>query len=232
MLGSTHVYMKKQLENKIRFYQDSKDLPFCNYKRIVQTGDFYFMIKGYESGDIVNLDSNLLKGRFESIEEDYATSLNVKNHDVIIYGQHAIATNEFNKYNIILHLIELTIRSTEIRAYHKLPVSEDLNAGTIKDLLKDFKVQKSYDLYKQREFVQNKIEKIKNELLKLDSQIKKENAERKESEFDIEEQFVNVCLGLEIPVDDTKISLYQYGLMVKALIKRVEEINKMNSHAR
>ena len=232
MLESTHAYMKKQLEHKIRFYQDSKDLPFCNYKRIVQTGDFYFMVKGYEPGDVISLDVNLLKEKFDAIEEDYATSLNVKNHDVIIYGQHAIATNEFNKYNIILHLIELTIRSTEIRKYNNLPASEDLNADTIKDLLKDFKIQKSDDLYKQREFVQNKIEKIKNELLKIESQIKKEDAERGDLQFDIEEQFVSVCLGLEIPVDDTKISLYQYGLMIKALIKRVEEINKMNSHAR
>ncbi|MGV2452432.1 UNVERIFIED_CONTAM: hypothetical protein POZ17_19670 [Ralstonia mannitolilytica] len=224
--------MKKQIKHKIRFYQDSKDLPFCNYKRIVQTGDLYFMVKGYEPGDVITLDANLLKEKFDEIEEDYATSMNVKNHDVIIYGQHAIATNEFNKYNIILHLIELTIRGTEIRTFHKLPESEDLNAYTIKDLLKDFKIQKSDDLYKQREFVLNKIEKIKNELLKIESQIKKADAERKDSEFEIEEQFVSVCLGLEIPVDDTKISLYQYGLMVKALIKRVEEINKMNSHAR
>lgn len=203
-----------------------------NYKRIVQTGDFYYMVKGYESGDAINTDIDVLKAKFQEIEEDYAASMNVKSHDVLIYGQHAIATNEFNKYNIILQLIELTIRSTEIRKYHNLPESEDLNPETIKELLNGFKVQKSDDLYEQRLFVQNKIEKLKNQLSKLESQIKKEGSDKKDSEVDIEEQFVSVCLGLEIPVDDTKITLYQYGLMIKALIKRVEEINKLNSHAR
>lgn len=189
-------------------------------------------IKGYEPGDNIDLDINTLKDKFQEIEEDYAASMNVKNHDVIIYGQHAIATNEFNKYNIILQLIELTIRSTEIRKYHNLPESKDLNPEIIKELLMGFKVQKSDDLYEQRRFVQNKIEKLKNQLSKLESQIKKEDSNKKDSEVDIEEQFVSVCLGLEIPVDDTRISLYQYGLMVKALVKRVEEINKLNRHAR
>ncbi len=224
--------MKTLNKNKVRIYQDSKDLPFCNYKRIVQTGDFYFMVKGYQAGDVIKIDKNKLKEQFDKIEEDYATSMNVKNNDVVLYGEHATVTNECNKYNIILQLIELTIRSTEIREYHKLPKSEDLNHHKFKELLKDFKVQKTDDLYKQRQFIQNKIEKLKNQLAKLEGQIQKEDSDKKESEFDIEEQFVSVCLGLEIPVDDTKISLYQYGLMVKALIKRVEEINKLNNHVR
>lgn len=224
--------MKKKKEHKIRIYQDSKELPFLNYKRIVQTGDFYYMVTGYEAGDEVDIEESLLKERFNEIEEDYVNSMNDKSHDLLLYGQHMVNVNEFNRYNIILQLIELTIRSTEIRDFHHFPASEDLNIDTIKDLLKDFKIQKVDDLYKQRQFVQDRIEKIKNQIAKLEAQTQKDDAEKEKFQFDIEEQFVSVCIVLEKPIDDTKISLYQYGFMVKAAIKKVEEINKMNSHAR
>lgn len=192
------------------------------------------MIKGYEEGDEIDgdIDEKALKESFDAIEEDFAMSMNIKDQDVIMHGQYAIATNEFNKYNTILLLIELTIRSSEMRQCNKLPESEELNLNAIKDLLKDFKIQKSDDIYKQKDFVKNKIEKINNHISKLEGQLKKIDKESEKSEFDIEEQFVSVCLGLEIPVDDSKISLYQYGFMVKSLLKRVEELNKINSHVR
>lgn len=224
--------MKKKNKHKVRIYNDSKDLPFCNYKRIVQTGDFYYMVKGYEPGDTISVDLKELEDRFNAIEEDYAMSINGKNGDVVLYGNHAIAINEFNKFNIIVQLIDLTIKSIEIRAFVGLPESEELNSQNIKNLLQDFKVQKSGDIYKQRVFVNNKLEKLKNQISKLESQINKVVEEKNVTEIDIEEQFVSVCLGLEKPVDDTKITLYQYGLMVKALIRRVEELNKIKTNAR
>lgn len=259
MCESIHVYMKKK-QNNIKIYQDSKELPFCNYKRIVQTGDFFYMIKGYESGDYIKADAEALKVKFQEIEEDYANSMNTKNSDVLLYGEIATSTNEFNKYNIILLFIDEAIKFYELRLKLQDQLSElivslieedkfeeaneiinlldessvdksNFSYNDIKELLKDFKVQKSDDIYQQRQFVQNKLDKLNNQLEKLNSQIKKNQSEEDNSEFDIEEQFVSVCLGLEIPVDDTKITLYQYGLMVKALIKRVEELNKLN-HAR
>ena len=244
--------MKKLKKNTIRIYQDSKEIPFLNYKRIVQTGDFYYMVKGYEPGDIVNVDVDVLKAKFQEIEEDYAASINTKNSDVLTYGEVAIVTNEFNKFNILLLFVEQAIKAKELREKLQKLIQElieddkesdaeeiemlltlssmehsEFDSSDIKDLLSDFKVQKSDDLYKQKQFLQNRLDKLNNQLLKLNSQIEKNKETKDDSDFDIEEQFVSVCIGLEIPVDDTKITLFQYGLMVKELMKRVDEQNKI-----
>lgn len=249
--------MKKIKKHKIRIYQDSKELPFLNYKRIIQTGDFYYLVKGYEPGDEVDYDIAELEKKFQQIEEDYAASINTKNSDVLIYGEAAIVINEFNKFNILLLFVEQAIKAKELRTELQNLLQKLLNEGKkteakhiemlmtlsseenadfgsseIKDLLKDFKIQKSEDLNEQRQFIKNRLEKLNNQLSKLNSQIEKNKESKDNSEFDIEEQFVSVCVGLEIPVDDKNITLYQYGLMIKALVKRVEEINKMNRDAR
>ncbi|WP_185273827.1 hypothetical protein [Chryseobacterium indologenes] len=219
--------------NKIRVYQDSKELPFWNYKRIVQTGDFFYMVKGYEPGDEIEVDIKDLKNKFDDIEEDYATSMNVKNQDILTHGELAIAKHEVNKYIIILNQIDLLIKCTKIRQAAGLPESEEFNHSMIKELLLEFKVQKSDDLFKQRQFIENKIEKYNNQILKLESQISRKNEESNNEEFDIDEQHVNVCVGLEMSVDmGANITLYQYGVMIKTLIRKNEELNKLNSNAR
>lgn len=261
MCGSIHVYMKKKKIHSVNLYQDSKELPFCIYKKIVQTGNFLYLIKDYNPSSRISVNIDLLKEKFEEIEEDYATSMNIKNTDVTMYGEVAIATNEFNKYNILLLFTEEAIKCQELRLKLKVQLEEvisdlleneeleeaeevklllesflaensDFNSNDIKDLLKDFKIQKSDDLYKQRSFIQNKLDKLNNQILKLNNLIEAKEADQDNKEFDIEEQFVSVCLGLELPVDDKNITLYQYGFMVKALIKRVEEINKMKRDVR
>ncbi|MGU3377474.1 hypothetical protein [Chryseobacterium sp. M5A1_1a] len=253
--------MRKKLQNSVKVYQDSKNLPFCIYKKIVQSGDFFYMIKGYEPGDNVKMSIDVLQDKFNEIEEDYANSMNGKNTDVLMYGEIASITNEFNKYNILLLFVEEAIKFQELRAKLKAQLNDlmadlledgkhediehikmlmelaseensDYSSSDIRDLLKDFKIQKSDDLYKQKQFIQNKLDKLNNQLLKLNSQIEVKESDKSNSEFDIEEQFVSVCLGLDLPVDDTNISLYQYGFMVKVLIKRVEESNKINNHGR
>ncbi|WP_278494946.1 hypothetical protein [Chryseobacterium arthrosphaerae] len=250
--------MKNSKKNKIRIYQDSKELPFLNYKRIVQTGDFYYMIKGYEPGDDVDADINSLEDMFHDLEEEYAQSMNMKSNDVVLHGEIAIATSEFNKYNLLLMFIEEGIRIHELRSgiinelnllledfkedketINELelllktvsPELSEFNINDMKELVGDFKVPKSDDIYKQRELIQNRLDKINNQLLKLKSQMKKSDDEIESSEFDIEEQFVNVCIGLETPVNDKNITLYQFGKMVKALMNRADELNKMNRNA-
>ncbi|WP_347216721.1 hypothetical protein, partial [Chryseobacterium sp.] len=101
--------MKRKKTNNIKIYQDSKELPFSIYKRIVQSGDFFYMVKGYEPGDYVKADIEQLKDKFHEIEEDYANSMNTKNSEVLMYGEIAAVTNEFNKYNIIILLIDEVI---------------------------------------------------------------------------------------------------------------------------
>ena len=64
----------------------------------------------------------------------------------------------------------------------------EFDSSDIKDLLADFKVQKSDDLYKQRQFIQNRLDKLNNQLLKIKNQLEKSKENNVESDFDIEEQ--------------------------------------------
>lgn len=219
--------MKTKKNKKLKIYQDSKEIPFWTYKRIVQTGDYFYMIKGYEPGDEVKADIEELKNKFLDIEQDYAVSINVKNESLALLGEYHSLIGDRNKIVILLRLTELTLETNLLRNQSGLPESPDINGSVIKELVKDIKVQKSDDLEKQRELLLQKVEKYNNQIQKLENQIKKELNDEESSDYDIEEQFVNVCLGLKIPVEDKNISLYQYGFMVKNLTKRVMEMNKL-----
>lgn len=207
----------------LKIYKDSKELPFWNYKRIMQTGDFLYLIKGYESGDEIVTDLEELKLKFDAIVEDYVMTNNAKSEDILNYGRYLSAVNTVNKLTIVVGILELKIKGSI--------VGLDISQEDIDSVLSLFKVQRSDDLQEQIEILLNKIAKHKNELSKLKNIIDKVEEKTDESEeSDLDEQFINVCVGLETGfVDETKISLYQYGMMVKVLIKRIEELNKMNS---
>ena len=215
----------------IKIYQDSKEIPFWNYKRIDQTGDYLYMIKGYEAGDQIEADIEALKAKYEEIEQDYAVSINVKNEDIVKYGQMAVSIHEFNKYTLILKMIDLVLETTLAREYMGLDPSEEFNEALIFDMLKGFKIAKCDNLPDQRDKVLEKIDKHKNQIAKLEKELKKDDVSDS-SEFDLTEQFVSLQVGLEMPIDDKQISLYEFGLYVKKLIERVEQSNKMMKNVR
>ncbi|MGH1520531.1 hypothetical protein [Chryseobacterium sp. JK1] len=212
--------MKKK-KNKIRIYQDSKDLPFWNYKRIVQTGDFFYMIKGYNSGDEIEYDLTELESKYDSIIQDYVISQNTKNEDIINYSNCLIAANEIEKLKIVIKIIDLVIDRNE----KKKVLGLEFDNRVIDELLQNVKVQRSDDLEIQKQKILDKIQKFKNQLEKSKSIIEKKESNNDE-DYDIDEQYISVCLGLEMHVDEKLISLYQYGVMVKMLVKKVESINK------
>ncbi|MGU3377621.1 hypothetical protein [Chryseobacterium sp. M5A1_1a] len=216
--------MKRQKNNKIKIYQDSKELPFWNYKRIVQTGDFLYMVKGYEFGDDLNVDKEELENKFDSILQDYVLSQNSKNEEITNYCNYLIAINEIKKLEIIIEIID---RITESNEKKKL-LGIDPNYDIVKELLHKIKVQKSDDISIQRQKIIDKIQKYKNQAEKSRSAIESAEIDNS-SDYDIDEQYISVCLGLEMHVDERIISLYQYGVMVKMLVSKVESINKQNA---
>ncbi|GEJ46009.1 hypothetical protein [Chryseobacterium sp. ON_d1] len=220
--------MKKIKKHKVRIYQDSKELPFYNYKRIIQTGDFFYMVKGYEAGDRIDFDASELEKKFDSIIQDFALSQDTKNEDIINYSNYLIAVNEIGKLEIVLQIIDLVVDANEKRK--ALNINEDNE--TIKDLLSKIKVQKNEDPIIQKQKIKDKIQKFKNQVEKAKSSILKSEKEEEEIEYDIDEQYISVCLGLEIHVDPKLISLYEFGVMVKMLVSKVEAINKSNNNAR
>jgi hypothetical protein len=206
--------------NKIKTYKDSRDFPFWNYKRVMQTGDFFYVIKGYESGDEVEVEVSEMESLFNSIVEDYVMATNSKNEEILLYGRYLSANNELNKLSVIYNIIVLKQKSDVVGA--------DISMEDIKSVLETIKIQKSDDLEKQKQIISTKIEKYKNDIAKIKNQLEKDNPENKE-ELDIDEQFINVCNGLEMQYDENKISLYQYGVMMKILIKKIDSIKKSNT---
>lgn len=224
--------MKNQ--NKLKIYQDSKEIPFWNYKRIDQTGDYLFMIKGYESGDEVpGVDLEDLKAKFELIEQDYAVSINMKNEEVMQYGQIAVAQNEMNRYLLIIGMIDLLLKTQKVRADYKelykedIEPSEEFNEDVIRDLLKEFKIEKCESMVDQRKKLVDKVDKHKNQIAKLQSSLKKQDEKTDTEEFNLTDQFICLQIGLEMQIDDKQISLYEFGLYVRRLVEKVEASNKM-----
>ena len=200
--------------NNFKIYTDSKELPFWNYKRIMQTGDFLYMLKNYESEDKVDVDVSILESKFNEVVEDYVISIDSKNEGINDYGRYLAAQNEIKKIINLIDIIKLKIRTNKISEILGL----EIDNSDIKELLSLIKVQKSDDLEKQCDILIVKINKYNNDIQHLKAKIEK--SDKKENEdVDIDEQFMNVCLGLEMHVDEKKISLYQYGIMIKLLVK-------------
>ncbi|MDN5395018.1 MAG: hypothetical protein L0G05_00730 [Chryseobacterium sp.] len=229
--------MKKQIKYKI--YQDSKEIPFWNYKRIDQTGDYLFMIRGYEAGDeITGVDQDDLKAKFELIEQDYAVSINLKNEEVLQYGKIAVSQNEMSRYVLIIQMIDLLIKTHNIRVgyeelYDKeIEPSNVFNEEVIRDLLKDLKIAKCDSILDQRQKLVERVEKHRNQIAKLQSSLKKQDEKADTEDFNLTEQFICLQLGLEMQLDDKRISLYEFGLYVKKLVEKVEASNKILKNVR
>ena len=102
----------------------------------------------------------------------------------------------------------------------------DFDRTIIEEMLSKFKIPKKEDLSEQSEIIKQKITKYENDLEEVLSKVKKpkENPE----EFDIDEQIINVKIGLEVDFDEKKTSLYQYQIYIKALVRKIEQLDKIN----
>ena len=100
--------------DKIRIYRDSKEIPVRIIERIETTGDFFYMIKGYDYGDEPNADINQLKKQFEDIFENFIIEINSKHIDIVQYGKIASASLELDLLMIVYQFILLKIREIKI----------------------------------------------------------------------------------------------------------------------
>lgn len=208
--------------NNYKIYQDSKEIPLWNYKRIVQTEDFFYMVKGYESGDPVELKMDDLKIKFQEVEQESIISLNEKNSDFAWYGKLERLKLELSMFLVLDDVIKLKIQEKDL--CDRLEI--DFDRTIIEEMLSKFKIPKKEDLSEQSEIIKQKITKYENDLEEVLSKVKKpkENPE----EFDIDEQIINVKIGLEVDFDEKKTSLYQYQIYIKALVRKIEQLDKIN----
>lgn len=220
----------------MKIYKDSKELPFLIYKKIMQTGDFLYMIKGYENGDEVEADpeklsvlKTQLEDKFNDLITDFVISINAVNEDLQNQSNYFVATLEFNKLSVAINLIEDIQKRIALAGDVTLP--EDLQkeiSDIISEILEGIKVQRDLNLEKQKEKLIEKMSVHESNILKYDEIINKEKDS--ETDNDLDKQFINVCLGLEIPFpDENKISLYQFSIMIDKAVEKAKALEKINS---
>lgn len=180
------------------------------------------MVKGYDQGDNVSYNQDELKNRFLQIEKESILSANEKTNDFVVYGKLEKAKIEMYLYVLLLDIIRLNVKKVILS--EELGIEDNID---LKSLLKNMKIQKCDDVEKQIEVIQHKIAKCENEINELVKKIQDKNPGQ--SDFDLDEQIVNVKIGLEVDFDERKTSLYQYQIYVKALIKKIEQLNKINN---
>ena len=217
------------MKSKHKIYKDSKELPFYNYKRIMQTGDFLYMIKGYDSGDEVDTDPKELEVKFNELQTDFVLSVNAQSEQITDYSNYLIATMEFNKLTIVVNFIDLLIKAQGLLSEQNVTNDPEIK-NILSDLLEGVKVERSSDLKIINEKLLEKISVYESNILKYKEILEKDKDSEAESESDLDKQFINVCLILEIPFpDERNISLYQFSLMTERAIERSKAIEKLNS---
>lgn len=203
--------------NKFKTYKDSKEFPLENFERISSTGNYFFMIKGYEDGEETEANTDEMEALFNEVVQDYVVSLNARNFDIVQHGKINASKIDLMKFILAREIIVLQIKYLELGGIE----SENIN-----ELLINLKIQKKPDLYLQIEIIDRKIDKLQNDISEAEAKIKKNNPEENKEESDINEIITNVELILERSIDLQKTSLYRFGIMQNQARKKIEQINK------
>ena len=202
--------------NKFKTYKDSKEFPLENFERISSTGNFFYIIKGYDEGDETEANIDEMEALFNEVVKDYVISLNARNFDIVQHGKINASKIDLMKFILAREIIILQIKYLELGG----PENENIN-----ELLSNLKIQKKSDLYLQIEIIDRKIDKLQNDISEAEAKIKKNNPEEKKDESDINEIITNVELILERSIDLQKTSLYRFGIMQNQARKKIEQIN-------
>ena len=203
--------------NKFKTYKDSKEFPLENFERISSTGNFFYMIKGYDDGDETEANIDEMEALFNEVVKESVVSLNARNYDIVQHGKINVSKIDLMKFILAREIIILQIKYLELGGIE----SENIN-----ELLINLKIQKKPDLYLQIEIIDRKIDKLQNDISEAEAKIKKNNPEEKKDESDINEIITNVELILERSIDLQKTSLYRFGIMQNQARKKIEQINK------
>ena len=208
--------------NKIRIYRDSKEIPVRIIERIETTGDFFYMIKGYDYGDDPNADVNQLKKQFEDIFENFIVEINSKHIDIVQYGKIASASLELDLLMIVYQFILLKIREIKISSI----LNRDVDLSVLEDMLSNLKIQKHNDLEKQLEILEARINKNKNIIEDAKGKLKLNEKDTKAEKQSIYDILINVGIILDKQLNPEVVTLYELGKLQELAIKKIEAEQK------
>lgn len=212
--------------NQIRIYRDSREIPVHIYERIESTGDFFYMIKGYDYGDEIKYDEEELKTKFDAIVQDYVLSINSKSIDIENYGAIYSGTIQIEMLKILINTISLIAKSDEMAKSVNYENDYDIT-----ELLQAFKIPKKQNYQNQITIINSRISKIENDIAIAQKKIdeKESQEEKSEQQYDILQDVTFVERVLKISIDVHKTSLYRLGLHRIEAVKEIERLMKQNS---
>ena len=209
----------------MKLYKDSKELPLFNYERITETGDYNYMIKGYDGEELEEdkEQQEMLKSKFNDIIREYSISINAKTNDLLMLGSAEIAKINFIKFTTLLAIVEMKERQNALRQELGLPEHwEDM-----KEALAQIKIRKSDNLQEQKKYIEERIAMWQTNLDKAMQNIENNKKEAQDKEAtNINDAIVSIEMILERMIDLNKTSLYRFGKMQEMAIKKVELHNK------
>lgn len=208
----------------MRIYQDSKELTAYIYDRIEVTGDYRYMIKGYEIGDEIKCNIEELETKFNEIIQDYVIAINSKSLDFENYGKLTAAVNQKEAFVFIISVIDEQIKINKLcKLVDRKPID------FVSNLLSDIKIKKSKDLNRQKAIIEERLSKLENEILDLSNKLQPKNEDNdKGDKMSMSEIIVGLNVVLSINIDMHKTSIFQIGKYMEMAQKKNEQLIKSN----
>lgn len=207
---------------KIKIYRDSKEIPVRIIERIETTGDFFYMIKGYDYGDEPNADLEQLKKQFEDIFENFIIEINSKNIDIVQYGKIASYTLQLDLLIVVYQYISLKIQEIKISSR----INREVDLSLMDEMISSLKIQKDNDLEKQLEIIEARINKNKNAIEDAKSKLKLNEKDTKHEKQSIYDILINVGIILDKQLNPDIVTLYELGKLQELAIKKIEAEQK------
>ena len=153
----------------IKIYKDSKEFPLENFERIESTGNYFYMIKGYDDGDDVSLSIEEMETKYKSLVQEYVVSLNSKNFDIVNIAKLTQKKVDANMLILIYDMIVTKIKVNDLC----IKLGQEVDNSDVFEALSNIQIKKSTDLVENLSFIKNRLERIENDISEIEAKLDK-----------------------------------------------------------
>lgn len=201
---------------KIKIFENTKQMSLYNYIQFLETNDIRYFSTFHE----VLFPYPVSQKKLFEAKDNILNDLVKDNQDVA--------------YRIeMIHKVEkLKVKYLDVNRLVDLMLFPHCKIELLQELRKQlqkwgYKIRVDLDIYDQLIKIKNRSESLISEIKSLTIEIEKSN---KGEKLEIEEVLFNLEQGLEMnyKIDTKKTSLFEWVLMQKRLIKKIEQLKKDN----
>lgn len=205
----------------IKIYSDSKEFPLENFERIESTGNYFYMIKGYDAGDDISVTPEDMEVKYKELVQEYVVSLNSKNFDIVNIAKLTQKKLDASLLILLHDMIVTKIKMNDLA----LKMGREIDNSDVFEALSNVQMKKSDNLHEVLSFITNRLERIENDITEIESKLDKKDVTEEKADINI--IITNVEQVLERSIDMKAVSLYRFGIMQDMAKKKIEQMNKM-----